>query len=124
MSYTAFKIYIIYTVNEYISGKLLLTGLHVYNTHQEHPQGHTLPIIIEATKKQASYKSQIYFINHLTSSHPEIPSSFSEEFNFHKGYNPKNTTNTASVNSRFPYKVYMYLTTECPILLCIRHFTK
>lgn len=43
--------YIIYTVNEYISGKLLLTGLHVYNTHQEHPQGHTLPIIIEATKK-------------------------------------------------------------------------
>lgn len=48
--------YIIYTVNEYISGKLLLTGLHVYNTHQEHPQGHTLPIIIEATKKQASYK--------------------------------------------------------------------
>lgn len=48
--------YIIYTVTEYISGKLLLTGLHVYNTHQEHPQGHTLPIIIEATKKQASYK--------------------------------------------------------------------
>lgn len=43
--------YIIYTVNEYISGKLLLTGLHVYNTHQEHPQGHTLPIIIEATNK-------------------------------------------------------------------------
>lgn len=44
--------YILYTVNEYISGKLLLTGrLHVYNTHQEHPQEHTLPIIIEATNK-------------------------------------------------------------------------
>lgn len=54
---------IIDTVNEYISGILLLTG-RLYNTHQEHPQGHTLPIVIQATNKTGQLQVKYHYHHH------------------------------------------------------------